>query len=202
MSIITNKKINKRHGLASTGFYQSYMDMMRRCYNVKSPRYKNYGARGIKVCDRWHDFYNFIEDMYDSWINGLTIDRLDCEIDYNKDNCRWLEKKYQSLNRTNSIKKNNIRVAPIARENKIKAGVFGGRIRRGWSIDKIIKTPVLARGNPVSFKYLEYSLSYKDLVKITKLGYHNIYKRLHKENWSVEQLFKHYNIIFTGVINE
>ena len=155
----------KKHGLSRTGFYRSYIDMFSRCYNKKSARYKNYGARGIIVCKEWQDFNSFVKDMFSSWKKGLTIDRIDCNKHYYKDNCRWLEKTKQSLNRTNSIIKNGKRVAVLARENNLKANIVGNRLKKGWSLEKTLKTPVLKSGCPTYYDFEGFKLSYQDLLK-------------------------------------
>lgn len=77
-------------GLRSHPLYQTWKTMIYRCANPKRKEYKNYGGRGIKVCERWMVFDNFIEDMYSLYQKGLEIDRYDNDGDYTKDNCRWV----------------------------------------------------------------------------------------------------------------
>ncbi len=80
--------------------------MVARCTNEKNTRYKYYGARGIKVCKEWLDVKKFIEDMYPTFSNGMSIDRIDNESGYSKKNCRWTTKEVQSRN-TRKIRSNN-----------------------------------------------------------------------------------------------
>ena len=73
--------------------------MRRRCENPNSTNYKNYGARGIKVCDRWQSFENFLADMGEKPDPALTLDRTNNEGDYEPDNCRWATRKEQRANK-------------------------------------------------------------------------------------------------------
>lgn len=86
------------HGLRSHRLYKTWAGMKHRCYNEKNPKYKHYGARGIEVCERWLDVKNFIEDMYSSFEEGLTLDRIDVDGDYEPDNCRWATLNTQARN--------------------------------------------------------------------------------------------------------
>lgn len=89
--------------------YNTWKGMTQRCENPKNPNYAKYGAKGIKVCERWSSFNfkgfeNFIEDMGDR-PEGTTLDRINTYGGYSKDNCRWATKKTQQNNRRTN--KNN-----------------------------------------------------------------------------------------------
>lgn len=96
-----------KHGLAGTRFQKIYSRMHVRCYRKSWHAYERYGGRGITVCNRWHKFENFIEDMkksYDAHVNKFgetetTLDRVDINKGYNKTNCRWATWKEQFANR-------------------------------------------------------------------------------------------------------
>lgn len=78
--------------------------MLSRCYTETNDRYADYGGRGITVCDRWReDFYNFLEDMGER-PEGMTLDRIEVNGNYEKDNCRWASVYTQNLNKRNTIK--------------------------------------------------------------------------------------------------
>lgn len=98
------KKCSITHGLAKSSEYRSWDSMKQRCYNKNNNRYKNYGERGIKVCDRWlNSFENFLEDMGQKPSRKHTLDRLDNKLGYCKNNCRWLLNIEQQRNQTKSV---------------------------------------------------------------------------------------------------
>lgn len=84
--------------MSGTPTYQTWYDMIRRCQNAKRSDYSRYGGRGISVCDRWLSFENFYADMGNK-PDGLSIDRIDNDGDYNLANCRWATISEQSLNK-------------------------------------------------------------------------------------------------------
>lgn len=106
------KESNTKHGMKGTRFYTIWQDMKARCNYVKNDNYKYYGARGIKVCEEWNLFDNFMNDMYDSYleferINGkdsATLDRIDFNKGYYKDNCKWSTVLEQNRNRRNNTR--------------------------------------------------------------------------------------------------
>lgn len=96
----------KTHGLSKHPLYKTWHDMTQRCNNTEHKAYPYYGARGITVAARWLEVSNFISDMYDSYTEGLSLDRIDNNLGYSKDNCRWATKTTQTRN-TRRIHKHN-----------------------------------------------------------------------------------------------
>lgn len=92
-----------RHGMAYTPIYHTWVGMRQRCRDENTPAYKNYGGRGIRVCDRWLVFENFMEDMGLPQ-RGYELDRINNDGDYEPGNCRWVPRAVNSRNkRTSSI---------------------------------------------------------------------------------------------------
>lgn len=133
------------HGMYNTREYRIWCSMKSRCSNKNDPNYKRYGGRGIVVCDDWvNSFENFYRDMGDS-IN-LTIDRIDVNGNYCKDNCRWVDMKVQSRNKTNNnifmYNGVNTCASEICEKINMSTSTFYNRLKRGWSIDDTINKPI------------------------------------------------------------
>lgn len=86
------------HGLSHHPLFSTWRGMLQRCENPKAQNYRNYGGRGIRVCDRWHDVAAFIPDI-ERWLGprpeGMTLDRIQNDHDYRLDNVRWATKSEQ-----------------------------------------------------------------------------------------------------------
>lgn len=98
----------KTHGLSKTKFYQVWADVKQRCYNPSHNSYSEYGGRGILMCDDWkQSFDQFTKDMLDGYKEGLTLDRIDVNGNYTKENCRWVDWFVQSHNKRKKSGKHN-----------------------------------------------------------------------------------------------
>lgn len=130
------KNTNYRHGYNGTPTYVTYTAMKGRCLNPNFSVYHHYGGRGIKICDRWlSSFENFLEDMGER-PEGMTLERIDTEGNYEPDNCTWATKFEQARN--HRMLKNNISgvkgVGYEKRAQKWRAriGHFGNVIALGY----------------------------------------------------------------------
>lgn len=90
---------NRRHGYSFTPVHNAWCDMRKRCTDAGHHAYARYGGRGIKVCERWDVFENFLADMGDKPSKEYSIERMDNDKDYEPGNCKWATRKEQSVNR-------------------------------------------------------------------------------------------------------
>ncbi len=139
-------KARKIHGESyKSKEYSIWSGMKTRCYNSADNSYKNYGARGITVCERWlHSFHNFLFDMGRCPI-GCSLERKDNDKCYLLENCIWAPKIVQAnntrANRFLSCDGFRMTLAQWARFSGLPYYTLHYRLKRGWSIDAAIKTP-------------------------------------------------------------
>lgn len=93
---------NRTHGLSHTPTWNVWRGMHTRCTNKRAKAYKDYGARGIRVCDRWKDFECFLADMGECPA-GRSIERLDVDGDYCPSNCEWIKRAAQNRNKRDTV---------------------------------------------------------------------------------------------------
>ena len=152
----------EKHGLRQNKFYKTWYNMRDRCNNPKIKAYKNYGGRGITVCDEWLDVANFVawaEKTYPN-IEGYTLDRIDNDKGYSPENCRWVDRATQGLNQR--MKNNTSGYVGICWNNKnnnwmakIKSGDFFIYIGSFHTKEEA----VLARDNYIIENKLPHKLS-------------------------------------------
>lgn len=144
-------EVNTVHGMNRRGkrhpVYRIWTSMLTRCENPNAKGYKNYGGRGIAVCDEWHAPAVFIGwALANGWQKGLQIDRIDNDGNYEPDNCRWTTWKEQAQNRRNNrfitFNGKTQCLADWSRETGIGHGTLWQRIYQyHWSIERALTEP-------------------------------------------------------------
>ena len=127
--------------------------MKQRCYNHNNKSYKNYGARGIKVCNEWKNdfmsFYNWATE--NGYKEGLTIDRLNVDKDYSPNNCAWVTQKIQQNNRRDNIIIDCGGFSGTLSQWSVRTGIPYATLRKrivdlGWDYYEALSVPVRKRG--------------------------------------------------------
>lgn len=136
----------KTHEKTNSPVYYIYTSMIARCYHKQHPCYHLYGGRGIKVCDRWLNILNFVEDMEPSFKKGLSLDRINNDKGYSPENCRWATQREQMRNtRSNRLITHNNKTLSLVEWSEIldiNYQTLRGRLNRGWSFKKAIIEPI------------------------------------------------------------
>ena len=152
---LTKENPKYKHGKRHSRIYSVWINMKTRCYNKNVKAYKNYGNRGIKVCNEWIgkekgfiNFYNWA--IQNGYRDDLTIERINVDGNYEPNNCRWGTYKQQNNNKRSNmyIEYNNEKhtlqewseILPI----KISSNALRYRIVKGWGVEKSFNTPVYA----------------------------------------------------------
>lgn len=135
-------KREKTHGLSKSRTYRIWAGMKTRCTNPNETSWKYYGGRGIKLCDRWEKFQNFLEDMGEAPSKSHSIERMNVNGNYCKENCRWIEFKFQARNTTKNtlITHNGVTLcaAEWCEKLKVPYKLIMERIARGLTFEQAV----------------------------------------------------------------
>lgn len=126
--------------------YRSWASMHERCTNPKHKNYKNYGGRGITICERWNEFKNFMLDMGRKPDPKFVIERDDVNGNYEPKNCKWIARKDQGRNRRNSVfvtyQGKRMLLLDLVEELGLSRGIVYGRLKAGWTLAQAIALPL------------------------------------------------------------
>ncbi len=129
--------------------YYVWKTMRQRCKNPNHEKYESYGGRGIRVCERWESYANFIEDMGRRPGSGYSLDRVDNDGDYEPGNVRWATQAEQLRNwrRGIMIEHNGLRLCAKdwAKNAAVSYQAFTNRIKAGWDVESALVTPAHGR---------------------------------------------------------
>lgn len=143
-------KSNTMHGMTKTRLWQIWSSMKQRCHNKNSPHYQNYGARGITVCDEWKQGFEAFGEwaLSNGYQDNLTLDRIDNNLGYYPDNCRWATWKQQENNRRDTVM---VVIGGLERTltdwsefSGIARATLSERIRNNWPEHELLIKPDFA----------------------------------------------------------
>lgn len=143
---IQKEGVHRTHGLSKTHKgYKVWSNMKARCDNIKCKEYVYYGGRGISYTSKWETFEGFWEDMGHTWKEGLSIDRIDVNGNYCKENCRWVSQLQQANNR-----RNNRMITCMGRTQSLadwcrECRLNYDRTKRRWRDPKLVLEDILER---------------------------------------------------------
>ena len=144
------------HGMSKDPLYKVWSSMKKRCENPHEKQYKNYGGRGIYVCERWQKFENFYEDMAETYQPGLQLDRIDNNGPYAPENCHWATAEENQRNKRSSRFITTLigrkTLAEQAEISNVNYGTIKSRLKQGMPEElSIIPNP---KGKPINIKTL------------------------------------------------
>lgn len=144
--------IHKTHGMTNTKIYTIWSNMRSRCMYKGNSMYRNYGGRGITVCDEWLQFENFqLWAITSGYSEGLSLERIDVNGNYEPDNCKWIPLCEQSLNQRRSHMVEAFGKTQTIREWADVTGISYDTIERrlnayGWDAEKAVSVKPHKRG--------------------------------------------------------
>lgn len=176
---------NRKHGHSpdsgASPTYHTWAGMLARCTNPRHQHYRYYGGRGIAVCDRWHQFQNFLADMGEK-PHGRSLDRINRDDDYAAYNCRWATAKEQARNKsTNRL----MTMDGVTRTQAewcellgIHQATVNDRLHKGWGDAKALTTPPSPPRRLLT--YNGETLSVAEWARKLEISQATIYMRLHR----------------------
>lgn len=187
-------RLNLKHGCKGTRLYHIWDSMKARCFNSNQKYYKDYGGRGITVCNEWRNDFQVFYDwaMSNGYNDNLTIDRINNNGNYEPSNCRWADKKEQGRNKRNNIKVEyegeRICLSELAERVGIKWQTLFSRYQRGYRGDKLFR-PVKNIRRDVIVEYKGENMTLAKIAKCLGISRKTLYTRYSRGEQG-EKLFR------------
>ena len=187
------------HGVSHTDEHKTWNRMKKRCYDDSDISFARYGGRNINVCDEWlNSFDKFLEDMGTRPSKQHSIDRIDNNLGYSKENCKWSTAKEQANNKENNriIEHNGLSmtISQWGDRVNINTHTLYSRIKNGWDIEKSLTTPShekishTDRCNNI-IEYNGEKKKIKEWSKHAEVSVPTFYARI-KRRWPIEKALK------------
>lgn len=191
-----------KHGMRHTRFYSIWEGVKKRCRNKNSHNYHNYGGRGIKMCEEWNDFVNFKNDMYESYLEHVkkygesdtSIERIDNNGNYEKNNCKWATRKEQNRNtrqvKLYEYKGEMLDLAEIARRENMNYRTLRSRILTyGWTLEEALEKSQFkwAKRKAELFDYKGQKLRLKRIAEAEGINYVTLHNRVKNIGMNLEE---------------
>ena len=195
---------NTTHGGSKNRLYCVWQNMKRRCYDINAKEYKNYGGRGIAVCNEWRDNYNafkkfMLEKGYEEGAKRgeCTIERLDVNGNYCPENCCVITIQEQAYNKTNShLEEYNGEIKTIAEwadEYGVDYNLIFKRLQRGWSMEEALHKP---KRRAILYKGGDRECTLKEWATILGVSWSTLRAQLRKGTLDIDRLIKEKKIKF------
>lgn len=173
--------------------YSTWKSMKSRCNNPNTKTYHRYGGRGIKVCLEWeNDFEQFVRDMYSTYEEGLTLDRIDNDSDYSPRNCRWATREQQANNKSTNIIVTydgvNYTEVEICKKFSLPRATFQARRNKGWSIEEC-----LYGKSSKTIEFLGVWYNQREFANLCGISPQLLNKRLREKGKTAEEVYYEFN---------